>query len=138
MKRNVMFKRLLPMLLFVLGLCVTSTTYAQDANTNPSTTTEDAVGTFVDEATALQDITAAIVSLKVSAESLTPGSEAYVSVVRRVEVFAESMLVLQAGETVQIAYAAGLNHLYNVIEAKEADAPSLGQIQQALYDLINN
>lgn len=135
MKRNVMFKRFLPILLFVLGLCVTST-YAQDANT-PTPTTDAAVD-FVDEATALQNLFTEVLSLRSSLQSLTPGSAAYVDAMRRAEVFGKSTDALQAGETVQVAYAASINHLYNVIEAKEADMPVLFEIEQTLFNLTNN
>lgn len=136
MKRNVMFKRVLPMLLFVLGLCVTSTTYAQDAIL-ASPAQDDAIS-FVDEVTASQNIMEEMVTLKSSVQSLTPGSAAYVDAVRRVEVFGKGLSVLQAGETVQLAYAASINHLYNVIEAKEADIPNLAEIEQTLATLTIN
>lgn len=135
MKRNVMFKRFLPMLLFVLGLCVSST-YAQDANATPPG--QNTGMTYVDDATALQNIMTEIASLKAAAESLTPGSEAHVDIVRRVEVFAASMVILQAGETAPIAHRAGVNHLYTKIDAKEVDQPKLKLIQQTLTSLITN
>lgn len=136
MKRNVMFKRVLPMLLFVLGLCVTSTTYAQDA-TITSPAQDDAVS-FVNEATASLNIMEEMVALKSSVQSLTPGSAAYVDAVRRVEVFGKGLSVLQAGETVQAAYAASINHLYRGIDAKAAEIPILAEIEQTLATLIIN
>ena len=132
-----MFKRFLPMLLFVLGLCVTST-YAQDANNTPPGQTQNAGMTYVDDATALQNIITEITSLRSSLQSLTPGSAAYVDAMRRVEVFAKSMDVLQAGETAPVAHRAGVNHLYTKIDAIEVDQPKLKLIQQTLTSLITN
>lgn len=136
MKRNVIFKRFLPMLLFVLGLCVTSTYAQQDANATPPGQSTGI--TYVDDATALQNIMAEITSLKSSLGSITQGSGDYVDAVRRIEVFAASAAILEAGETAPAAYRAGVKHLHYKIEAKEVDQPKLKLIQQTLTSLITN
>ena len=134
-----MFKHFLPFLLVVLGLGLTTSINAQSHLSQDALATSPKEATVqVSEAVASQNLLQEVISLKASLQSLTPGSADYVDAVRRVETFGRAVQTLNAGESVSSAYNNAVNYLYNGGEVKEAELPSLIQIEQRLHDLTNN
>lgn len=130
MKKISFLKKILPILLIVIGFG-----FSADAQTKGG---DFPIVTLADNATANQNITQEIVSLKTSLQTLTPGSAEYVDGMRRIKVFAAVSKTLENGESVAQAIQAGRTTLFEKIEYKEDELPELNNILKDMMTFLTN